>query len=505
VLRRFVRANVDSVYFFACAVNFDVYSVHMVALSRQTFATPPDLSVRLWSKDLEREHDFEPLLVEGRLPAGLRGTLLRNGPGLFGQFGRRYAHPFEADGAVTAIRFTGDGGVLGASKITASAGLLEERAAGRMKFGLSVSWPRRVANMTRGRAKNTANTSVMLWQGRLFALMEAGKPTELDPRDLTTIGETDLDGVVTSMFSAHPHRVAARRASYNFGLSYGRTTQLHMYELPDTGAARHLGAIELAGPPMLHDFIATSTHLVFFVSPVRVNIPRMMLQLGSFDRMFEWRPEHGTEVIAVPIDDPAHPVRFTVDAFYQWHFANAFSRGQQLVVDYVRYPTFASFNELAAQARGAAIAELGEGRAHRATIDLATRTLRSEPLASVACEFPTVAPGREGQAHGLTYLALDSLGGVGVLDDHGILIRHELPATQRATEPLFVPRPGAAPDTEDDGWVLALCHDGPSDRAFVAVYDARRLPDGPIARAWFDHHIPITFHGAFAGWAQPGL
>ena len=87
------------------------------------------------------------------------------------------------------------------------------------------------------------------------------------------------------MFSAHPHRVASRRAIYNFGLEYGRKTKLHTYELPDVGPARHLGAIELPGAPMLHDFIATDTHLVFFVSPVRVDIPRMMLQLGALQML----------------------------------------------------------------------------------------------------------------------------------------------------------------------------------------------------------------------------
>src|SRR5512138_3029622 len=67
-----------------------------------------ELSERLWSEDLPREHGFEPLVVEGNIPRELRGTIVRNGPGLFGQFGKRYSHPFEADGAATAIRL-GDG------------------------------------------------------------------------------------------------------------------------------------------------------------------------------------------------------------------------------------------------------------------------------------------------------------------------------------------------------------------------------------------------------------
>jgi all-trans-8'-apo-beta-carotenal 15,15'-oxygenase len=448
-----------------------------------------DLHTQMWTEDLPREHGFEPLEIEGTLPAELRGTLFRNGPGQFGQFGRRYTHPFEGDGAVTAIRFA-DGRAHGAAKLTESTGLAEERAAGRLLYSLAAPWHRRVRNSLRGRYKNTANTSVVMWQGRLFALMEAAKPTEIDPRSLATIGETDLGGVVTSFFSAHPHRVESRKAIYNFGLTYGRRTRLHLYELPDAGAARELTAIDLPGPPMLHDFIATATHLIVFLSPVRVDVPRMLLQVGSFQELFRWRPELGTEIICVPIDRPTEVVRFTTDAFYQWHFANAFDRGTQLVVDYVRYDAFDSFYEIGALGEGKLTAPLGAGRAHRAVIDLHARTLRSEPLHDLSCEFPVVAAGRTGVEHAVTYAAIDDLRGIARYDAAGTVIRHDLPDTQRASEPVFVPR-GTA---EDDGWLLSLCHDGPSRRAFLAIYDARR----PIARAWFDHQVPITFHGTFA-------
>jgi len=455
-----------------------------------------DLTARLWTEDLPREHGFEPLEIEGALPADLRGTLYRNGPGLFGLFGKRYAHPFEGDGAITAVRIE-SGHAFGASKLVESDGLREERAAGRMLYGLGVSWPRRVLNMVRGRQKNTANTNVMMWQGRLYALMEGAVPTELDPIRLATRGETRLDGTIVSWFSAHPHRVASRRAIYNFGLEYGRVAKLHLYELPDVGAARHLGAVELAGPPMLHDFIATDSHLIFFVSPVRVDVSRALLQLGSFDQLFRWKPEVGTEVICVPIDRPHEPVRFTTDAFFQWHFTNAFTRDRQLVVDYVRYPTFDSFYELGRLGTPGHHRPLANSESHRAVIDLERKTLRTEPVLARSCEFPTVAPGREGREHAISYVALDTLRGIGKLDARtGSLAAHELPDTQRVTEPLFVPRPGAT--REDDGYLLALSHDGPTNRAFLAVYDAARIPDGPIARAWFDHQVPVTFHGTFA-------
>ncbi|HWV39190.1 MAG TPA: carotenoid oxygenase family protein [Vulgatibacter sp.] len=32
----------------------------------------------------------------------------------------------------------------------------------------------------------------------------------------------------------------------------------------------------------------------------------------------------------------------------------------------------------------------------------------------------------------------------------------------------------------------------------MAILEADALEKGPIARAWFDHHLPFTFHGAWA-------
>ncbi len=467
----------------------------MVAAKKPTPASNAvDLDRRLWSEDLPREHGFEPLEIEGKLPTDLRGTLFRNGPGQFGQFGTRYSHPFEGDGAVTAVRFD-NGRAFGASRITQSAGLVEERTAGKMLYGLSVSWPRRMANMLRGRRKNTANTNVMMWQGRLFALMEGAIPTEIDAQTLLTRGETTLDGTIVSMFSAHPHRVASRRATYNFGLEYGRVTKLHTYELPDVGAARHLGAVELEAAPMLHDFIATDTHLIFFVSPALIDLKSMFLQLGTFKDFWRWKPEHGTQIICVPIDRPNEVVRFTTDAFYQWHFTNAFDRGRQIVVDYVRYPSFETFYEIGRFANGGGKRALSESQAHRAVIDLDAKTFRTEPTLDRACEFPTVAAGVEGREHTVSYLSLDSLSSIGKLTAQG-LVEHAVADTERVSEPVFVPRANAK--AEDDGYLVALSHDGATDRAFVAVYDAARIPDGPVARAWFDHQIPITFHGTFA-------
>lgn len=70
-----------------------------------------------------------------------------------------------------------------------------------------------------------------------------------------------------------------------------------------------------------------------------------------------------------------------------------------------------------------------------------------------------------------------------------------LGVNQFPSEALFVPRASAS--GEDDGYLISLVYDGNVDRSFVAILDAQKLAQGPVARAWFDHHVPRPLHGTW--------
>lgn len=464
-----------------------------VPASKPVATVPSDTRTPGFTRSLRREHGFEPLRVEGRLPESLRGTLVRNGPGLYERFGRRYDHPFEGDGALSAVRLDGQKAT-GAHRLVASAGLLEERAAGKALYGSAPPFPRRLWNGLRRRGKNTANTSVLPWQGRLFALMEGAQPTEIDLQDLGTLGATDLGGVTGPTFSAHPHAVISRKALYNFGIGYGRVTELRLMELPFTGRARQIGAIPLPHPLLVHDFIATDRHLVFLLSPVRLSILRALLGIGRFDQMLQWTPGDGTEVVVVPIDRPQAFTRFRVDAFFQWHFANAFEQGDTIAVDLVRRDDFASFEQIEEDNKSAE----GGGKLTRMIVNPAARSLQTEERWGQPCEFPRVDPRVEGAPHRYVWVTSDLAGSrsVACVDvQTGAARIAGVSALERPSEPVFVPRAPDAP--EGDGWVLSLIYDGATDTSHLAIFDTRSFEDGPVARAHFDHHVPMTFHGSW--------
>ena len=449
----------------------------------------PEKSRDGFTTSLTREHGYERLRVEGTIPEALRGTLVRNGPGLLELFDKPYSHLFEGDGALLAVRFD-DEGALGAHRVIQSEALLEERRRGRPLYGSNAPSLRRAWNGLRMRIKNAANTSVMHWQGRLLALFEAGLPTEVSLEDLSTVGATDLDGMIEFAFSAHPHRVASRETTFNFGQRVFPRAMLDIYELPDRGPARQLTSVPLKRPVMLHDFIATDTHLVFFVSPARLSMFRAVFGIGDLASWFQWTPEDGTEVIAIPIDRPDEVVRFDAEPFWVWHFANAFDRGSEIVVDYVRYRDFAS---LAALAKPGVPVE--QGRLCRVVLDLEKKTLgESVPHCDLPCEFPVVDPARAGAPIETIWIASDD-GGANIAKVDiatGAVRRWALPEGHIPSEPILVPGPG-----DDEGSVLVLAYDPGRHESYVAVLDATRPETGPVARLWLGHHTPPTFHGTF--------
>ena len=81
-------------------------------------------------RNLKQEHGLVPLEIEGTVPADLRGTLYRNGPGQFSLFGESYRHYFDCDGVVTSFQVD-NGTVQGACRVAETATLKEERTLGR--------------------------------------------------------------------------------------------------------------------------------------------------------------------------------------------------------------------------------------------------------------------------------------------------------------------------------------------------------------------------------------
>jgi len=456
-------------------------------------------------QDLPREHGLEPLVVEGRLPARLRGTLFRNGPGRFSVGAERLPHWFDGDGALSAVRLA-DGAASGAARLVRTAGLAREERAGKRLFGgygTPLARPFRELFLHDG--KNTANTSVLLWRGRLFATCEAGKPHEISPEDLTTIGETSLGGAIVGAFSAHPHRVPSRRCTYNFGMSHGPLgTQVDAYELPDDGEARRIATFKLDGARLNHDFAATDRYLVFAFAPQALSLYSVLFAGKAPVGSATWNASRGTEIVVVPIDCPDLIRRFRVDAFLLEHVVNAFEQGDEVVLDYTHYPDADGLERFVGGLTAGRVDAPLRSEIRRAVIHPGRDSLRSEVVLPRAVELPRVSPRVEGSRHRFAYYvgfaarAADAFLGALLKQDveTGRVETWEPGDRRYPGEGVFVPDPEGK--REDDGWLLSMVYDARADRSHLAVLDARAIGDGPVASCHFDHAIPFGFHGAWA-------
>ncbi|EER18632.1 cartenoid oxygenase, putative, partial [Perkinsus marinus ATCC 50983] len=84
----------------------------------------------------------------GKIPLDIRGTFIRNGPGVLEVYGEELRHPIDGDGLVVALAFR-DGKAHLRSRFVSTFSHVEEEAAGRMLYpGQMGSEPRLPAAAT---------------------------------------------------------------------------------------------------------------------------------------------------------------------------------------------------------------------------------------------------------------------------------------------------------------------------------------------------------------------
>ncbi len=457
-------------------------------------------------EDLPREHGFEPLEMEGAIPAELRGTLWMNGAGRWQWPGHRSQMWLDADGAVTAIRL-GGGAAEGGSRLVRTRSIRREEEAGRMLYGrYGRRSPRVLREMWLGDRRNTGNTSVWALGDRRFALCPEGVPVEIDPETLETIGEHDFGGLVPAGFSAHASHGWSRGVDYNFAMRAGPRTWIDLFAFAPGEAPRVLTSFQLEAPCFMHDFTVTERWAVFVMQPLLIKPLPLLFGLAPFGRCFRWEPARGSEVILVDLDAPHDLVRFEVPAMTLLHWANAWDEDGRVVglapVGRDMPGTWAWLESLAAHEA----APVPDVRMSRLEIDPARRTLKVEPLTDEPGEQPRVDPFDEQRPSRFVYhtaFSPEARAGAGGPTDRIVQLDVERGTSVDVRfgdgvypgEPVYVPRSREA----GDGWLLSFVYDPRADRSGLAVADAQRPDDGPVGTAWLDHRVPPPFHGTWVG------
>ncbi|QVL52718.1 MAG: carotenoid oxygenase family protein [Cyanobium sp. M30B3] len=484
--------------------------------------------------------------ARGTIPAELRGTLYRNGPGRLERGGQWVHHPFDGDGMITALRFEGGGAALRNRFVRTEGWQAEEQAGTFVYRGVfGTQKPGGVlANAFDLRLKNIANTHVVRLGDQLLALWEAAEPHALDPDTLETRGLSRLDGLLKAgeAFSAHPRFDPGHHGSprmVTFGVKAGPTSTIRLMEFAtqDEPAAGVKAGQLLAerrdsfkGFAFLHDFAITPHWAVFLQNAVAFNpLPFVLGQKGAAQCLASkpgqagafWlipRPGAGRSgpdgALAAPIQVPA-PEGFVFHHLNAFETAGPGGEGRELVIDSIVYADFPSIGP-GTDFRAVDFDSIPEGQLMRCRIDL--ERARSEPEQAVrqewleqrCCEFACVNPARQGLDARYAWMAVaerergnDPLQAIEKLDlATGECLVWSAAPRGFVSEPLMVPDPTVAandPASEDRGWVLCLVWNGARCASDLVILNAADMREQAVLE------LPLAIpHGLHGSWVPVG-
>jgi all-trans-8'-apo-beta-carotenal 15,15'-oxygenase len=138
----------------------------------------------------ERGGRTETPEIEGKIPRELKGSLYRNGPGLFERGGLRKPHLLDGDGLVQRLSFA-DGTAHYQNAFVRTPKFIAEEKAGAFS---SATWSMRrpgglLANLGGGSPRSQAGVTVYPFKDLLYAFDEISPAFGLDPETLQTLGE----------------------------------------------------------------------------------------------------------------------------------------------------------------------------------------------------------------------------------------------------------------------------------------------------------------------------
>lgn len=434
-------------------------------------------------------------LVHGRAPAGLSGTLFRNGPGKFRRPGGSATHWFDGDGLMRAFRL-GDGqATLEARFADTPKRRLETELDAVVTPGFGTAGDPR-ARIGLNDDANAANTAVMTAGDEVWALWEGGSPLAMSASDLSTRRFVTLRDDLKGMpFQAHP-RYDPDGTIWNIGLNGDRVI---VWRLDADRGLRSAQLVDLPRASFMHDFTATARHLILVLQPwvfERRGMP--------YASQFAWKPELGTQIMVVDKADLTRRRIFELPAFSYFHLGDAWEDASGTI----RFDVAAG-KDVAFAIDGARVLveQRGSVPGEHAVLKLVTLHAdgRAELASSgVTAEFPKNHPRRAGLPRAMTVHVAGERPdrplptGLATWNwDTGTSDYFNFGLTQIVEEAVIVPKPGGTGET--DAWLVAPSINLPEGVTELHVFEAARVADGPVATWRADVALPAGFHGVWAG------
>ena len=464
----------------------------------------PSQLAKDWAKGYTsqpKEYSYQIKDIEGQIPPDLQGTLFGNGPGLFEVAGETIGHIFDADGMLRVFRFQ-EGQIFFENRYICTEGYLKEQEAKKILyrgFGTQRTggW---LANVFNTNFKNAANTNVIYWGGKLWAMWEGGYPHQLNPETLETIGLDDLDGLLSQeTFSAHPRIIDG--TFINFGVSGMNPQTLTIWELNQQGEKIKSSSYPVDGFSILHDFLVTPNYYIFIKHPFKFNPLPWLLGIKSLEQCLSFNNQNTTKLLIISRKNQEMEILET-EAFFGFHHGNAWESDNKICLTTICSDTFPQREKDKMELDKMSFEEPIFGQLWQVTLDLSSKAVTRQPLLERSCDFPSVHPAFVGKENRYLYLNVASqatnnapIQAIMKYDQWNGQYQMWSPGERSfAGEPVFVPRQDEV--GEDNGYLLSVVYDASTHRSYLVILDAQNLT-APLAKCHLEHHLPQGFHGTW--------
>jgi all-trans-8'-apo-beta-carotenal 15,15'-oxygenase len=498
----------------------------------------------------------------GQVPTDLEGTYFRSGPAMFSagsivppktsivkpksppvpdgtDTDRMVLHPFEGDGAILGITFSG-GQVSTRYRYVRTPGFTNERKKGvRLYNGLDSTRqlgpsaaPVALGNdfplplfrhhlqpgLNRNR-KNNSNTRCVYWGRRLLTLWDGGQPFKLDGLALSTEGRTRLGGAIPKEEDPFGAKmvydpVKNRALFHSFG---AMQTELRLYEFnSDFRLVQAYSSAKLQGASLLNDFAATENYAVFVQPNVVVANPIKFLT--NKDPGSVLRAEGGPAILhlipRIGSAKPAKSFQIPVDRLSEANlqFCNAYEDvNDSVIVDAIRSdPTSVTGTDAVSWPWGGSLesyrAVASAKSLWRYTISTHTGVISKRLLYDGHCFFGVVNQSFSTRQHKYIYMNIGGTGtkaappqGIAKVDcESGQRTQLWMPESYEfCGEPMYAPRQNSSNPEEDSGYILSVLFNGKKGESEIVLLEASNVSKGPIARIPLGISVPHGYFGCF--------
>lgn len=459
--------------------------------------------------EVPREGQYVIRETDGEVPRGVVGRYYMNGPARFGRGGIRYRHWLDGDGMVCSLKFDGKGAVSFCNRFVESWKFVEEEKVGRAlyrTFGTTFTEDKLVRGVS---LASPVNVSVYSVGGHLLAFGEQGLPWELDCDTLETRGEFSFGGRLNTLspFAAHPI-VEGEGSLVNFGVSFAKDQPTMNVYFIEGGEIKKRHRSGLDAPRSVHDFSVSRSTVLFYLSPLIMNMSRLGRERRSVMESLTWEPERGTYLLGLCRETGEVRGRVEIGSGYCLHLINAFDSGEDVVVDIIELeaPVYDQYwiGGLFKDVRGAQpvryVVNLERGKVQE-RLEFDYRNM---------CDFPGIhseVVTREYEDFWMLGISESKRSGPKFFDQlvHGNWGRGEPVAIYQgsegcylAAEPVFVKQEGRG------GWILVPELDAGTGRTRFLILDAFDVARGPVARLHLRYPIHLGFHACFLPGGEDG-